>query len=435
MSDAYSEELRALATELAEAVLAEVGPVAAVGVTQQRATTVLWDARSGEPVGPALGWQDLRTVGRCLQLRAEGLVVAPNQTATKLEWLLQHTDTASADLRAGTLDAWLAWHLTGGRHHVTDASNASVTGLADPGSTGWDPATCAALGIPVDVLPAIVDSGGVIGETVLPGRPPLAALVGDQQASLVGQGCVEPGAAKVTFGTGAMLDVCLGADPGPPPGRGTFPMVGWRLTGATTWAREAVMLAAGSSVEWLRDGLGIVDDPADTDVLAASVRDTGGVVFVPSLSGTGTPDWDHGARGLLIGLTRGTTRAHVARAVLEGVAARGVDLVDAAERDTGVRIERLRVDGGMSRNRAFVQALADLAGRPVEVAGVTEATALGAAHLAGTAVGTWPDLASAVATRPPGWAVEPLCTRDRAPFAEARRRAGGWIPELSALDL
>ena len=424
---------------LADRVIADVGPVQVVGIATQRASTVAWDARTGSPIGPGIGWQDLRTVGRCLELRAEGLPVAPNQTATKAEWLIQQTDVEPEHLRIGTVDAWLAWHLSGGSLHVTDATNAAVTGLRDVAGDRWDPALLDRLGIPATAMPEVVDTVGIVGAaSTLHGEPPIGAIVGDQQASLVGQGCVDRGRAKITFGTGGMLDVCLGDDPGAAPKRGTFPIVAWRDATGTTWGREAVMLAAGTCVEWLRDGVGVVDSAEETAEVAATVDDSDGVVFVPSLSGTGTPVWDHGARGLLVGITRGTTRAHIVRAVLEGVAHRGADLVEATEADTGVDIDVLRIDGGMSRNPVFVQALADATQRPVEVSVQREATALGAGLLAGVAAGTWADVsatAEIVETLGHEAVVQPGGELDRARFAEARDRAGNWIPALTDLDL
>lgn len=428
---------------LAERVLALAGPVTCVGVANQRASTIAWSARTGQPLAPGIGWQDLRTVGRCLELRAEGVRVAPNQSATKAEWLLQAADDDGhdrADVRLGTVDSWLAWCLTGGEHHVTDATNALVTGLYDVRSGGWDEGLLDLLGIPATALPDVVDTCGAIASTVLLGAPPLTALAGDQQASMVGQGCILPGLAKITFGTGGMLDLCLGDDPGPTPVQGTFPVIAWRDSKATVWGREAVMLSAGTSVEWLRDGIGLIDTAEQSEAMAASVPDSGEVVFVPSLSGTGTPDWDHGARGLLLGVTRGTSAAHVVRAVLEGVAQRGADMVEATEADTGQPVGALRVDGGMSRNRLFVQALADATGHTIEVSAEREATALGAGFLAGTAVGTWTDLTEAVSARPPALTVDPELdgharAEARQRFVLARHRAGGWIPELSGLDL
>ena len=431
--------LAATARSLAERVIAAVGGVDVVGVADQRASTIAWDARDGRPVGPGLGWQDLRTVGRCLELRAEGVPVAPNQTATKAEWLVQQSTIDPEHLRIGTVDCWIAWQLSDGDLHVTDATNAAVTGLRDVAADRWDDALLERLGIAPTAMPTVVDTVGVHGTArALPGAPPIGALVGDQQASLVGQGCTQRGMAKVTFGTGGMLDVCLGPEPGGAPQRGTFPIVAWRDGSGTTWGREAVMLAAGTSVEWLRDGLGLIDSAEESAAIAATVDDADGVVFVPSLSGTGTPVWDHGARGLLVGITRGTTRAHIVRAVLEGVAHRGADLVDATEADTGVEIGTLRVDGGMSRNDVFVQALADATGRPVQVSVQREATALGAGLLAGVGAGWWDrveDTAAVVESLGHEAVVEPARQLDRDRFAEARDRAGGWIPALSDLDL
>ena len=261
---------------------------------------------------------------------------------------------------------WLAWTLSDGALHVTDHTNAAVTGLLAVDGSAWSERVLAVLGLPADVLPALVDSSGVVGEaTALPGSPRIACLVGDQQASLVGQGCVEPGRAKITFGTGGMLDVCRGAEPPASAKRcanGTYPIVAWSRGGELTWGAEAIMLSAGTNVEWLRDDLGVIATSAESHEVAASVDTSDGVLYVPALLGLGTPHWDYGARGTLVGLTRGSTRAHVVRAVLEGVAQRGADLVEAAEADTGLSIEALRVDGGMSANPTFTQALADATG-------------------------------------------------------------------------
>jgi len=424
------------------------GPVAAVGITNQRASTILWERSSGKPVGPGVGWQDLRTVGMCLALQAQGLRLAPNASATKLAFLLDLADASRARAEAGelcfgTVDTWLAWVLSGGTAHATDPSNAAVTGLLLPDASGWDEAVLAALRIPPAVLPEIVDSAGVFGSaSSLPEAPPLGGLAGDQQASLLGQGCVSPGAVKLTLGTGGMLDVCTGATRPAWPGKGpagTIPIVAWRRAGVTTWGAEAIAITAGTAVEWLRDGLGLLTSSAESETLAASVPDTGGVVFVPAFLGTGTPRWDYGARGGFFGLTRGTGRAEMVRAVLEGVAQRGADLLEAAEADTGLSAGRLRVDGGMSANAVVLQALADATGRPVEAASVTEATTLGAAYLAGLAVGIWPDEAAVAAGYRARRVVEPAVSDDsrlaaRARFAAAVERCGGWVPELSAIE-
>ncbi len=322
--------------------------------------------------------------------------------------------------------------------HVTDYSNAGLTGLLRLDASGWDATLAEQLGIPTRVLPELVDSSGVVGEaTALPGTPVIAGLAGDQQSSLLGQGCVAQGQAKVTFGTGGMLDLCLGRDR-PEFDRlgrnGTFPIVAWRVGEAVTWGLEAVMLSAGQAVAWLRDDLGILTDPAESEEVAAACRDTDGVMFVPAFQGLGAPVWDFGARGALLGLTRGAGRPQIVRAVLEGVAHRAVDLVEAAEADAGVEIGSLRVDGGMTANNVFLQALADAAQRPVEVSRVREATTLGAAFLAGLAVGTWSSLEECAATWNPARVVIPVRHPDRDRWRDARDRARRWVPELSALD-
>jgi glycerol kinase len=430
-------DLAAAVLELARASLDDAGPVAAVGIANQRGSAVLWDRATGAPVAPAIGWQDVRTVGRCLALRDTGWKLAPNHAGTKLEALLDEADPdRRRDLCFGTVDSWVAWTLSGGRLHVTDASNALVTGLRRPSNDGWRDEALEALRIPVGALPAVVDSEGVVGPAdALPGRPPIAGILGDQQASLLGQACVRPGEAKITFGTGGMLDVVLGPDrPGGDRGGGTFPIVTRRRAGRDRWGLEAVMLSAGTAVEWLRD-LGLIGDAAASHDVAARCGDTGDVWFVPALHGLGTPAWDYGARGALLGLTRGTTAAQVVRAVLEGVAHRGADLVDAATLDAGTSIATLRVDGGLSANPTFVQALADAAQRPVEVSPVREATALGAAFAAGLAVGIWPDDDAIAGTWAPEHRVEPTRPLDRDRWRAAVERARGWIPELSALAL
>jgi len=431
--------MAAAAIEVAGAALAEGGPVDSVGIANQRASTIVWDRATGEPVGPGVGWQDLRTVAMCLALQTDGLRLAPTSSATKLAFLLDVADPdRRRDLCFGTVDTWIAWTLSGGSVHVTDPSNAGVTGLVELDGSGWAPAVLEVLRIPQAVLPTIVDSSGIVGEArALPGAPPLAGIVGDQQASLIGQGCTRPGLSKITFGTGGMLDLCLG-DVRPDFERrgaaGCFPIAAWRRGGRLTWGLEAFMLTAGQAVEWLRDDLGVIATAAESEEVAARCRTTGDVWFVPALQGMGTPEWDFGARGTLLGLTRGSGRPEVVRAVLEGVAHRGADLVESAEADAGVEIPTLRVDGGMSANAVFVQALADASGRPVEVSPVTGATTLGAAFLAGLATGTWADEDEVASTWSPREVVEPVRHPDRDRWRAARDRACNWIPELSALD-
>jgi glycerol kinase len=434
-------EMADLALEAARAAIDTADePIDAVGIANQRASTVVWDRSTGEPIGPGLGWQDLRTIGECLSAAAEhDLSLAPNQSATKIGWLLANHAAGRnpGELCFGTVDSWLAWTLTGGAVHVTDHTNAAVTGLYSVAQQGFDAAVCATLGVDPTMLPTIVDSTGEIATTTLPGNPPLTALVGDQQASMIGQGCIEPGRTKITFGTGGMLDVCIGETP-PTSGRrsdnGTFPIIAWSGGGRTVWGVEAIMLAAGTNIEWLRDDLGLIETSADSHDVASRCDTTDGVVYVPALLGLGTPRWDYGARGTLLGVTRGTHRAHVVRAVLEGVAHRGTDMVEAAERDTGLDIPTLRIDGGMSRNPTFVQALANASGRAVSVSPVVDSTTLGAAFLAGTAAAVWTDLADATARFNPARHVEPNGSLDRAQWRRALDRSAGWIPELSALD-
>jgi len=421
-----------------EALAAAPAPVASVAIANQRATTVVWDRASGVPVAPALGWQDLRTIGACLEMQARGLRLAPNASATKLQNLLDQADPdRSFDLCFGTIDSWVAWTLSEGRLHVTDATNAGVTGLARLDAAVWDGAVLEALNIPASCLPAIVDSSGEVGEcSALPGAPVLAGIAGDQQASLIGQSCVHPGQAKATFGTGGMLDCVTGSRPSfsHRGDGGSFPIIARQRAGCTTWGVEAIMLSAGSCIEWLRDDLGLVSSAEETEAVAASVPTTGDVYFVPALLGLGTPQWDFGARGTLLGLTRGSGRPEIVRAVLEGVAHRGADLLEAAEQDAGVTVAALRVDGGMSANSVFVQALADSVGRPVEVSPQREATTLGAAHLAGLATGVWSGEDELAELWQPAKVVEPRPSyADRERWKEAVERSRAWIPALSEL--
>ncbi|MFI5036314.1 MAG: FGGY family carbohydrate kinase [Acidimicrobiales bacterium] len=378
-----AREIGWVVLDLARQTLDEGGGADVVGVTTQRATTILFDATSGEPVGPALGWQDLRTVIDCLILQGQGLRLAPNQSATKLRWLVERAERPVADLRLATVDTWVTYLLTEGRAHVSDHSNAAVTGLVGPDAGHWDPATLAALGLADSLLPRIVDTMGDLGPaTALAGAPRLTALVGDQSASLFGQSCVRSGA-KITFGTGAMLDLVRGPQG---PARmtrfdsGCFPVVVASRDGRVTWGVEGIVLSAGACVEWLRD-LGVIDAPGDCDGLARSVG-ADGVTFVPAFSGLGTPWWDFGARGGFFGLTRGSTRAHLVRAVLTGVAERGADLIDAARAETGQSIAEVRVDGGMTASRFLTQSLADASGCAVAVSAEREATTRGAGLMA-----------------------------------------------------
>jgi glycerol kinase len=432
-----ADALAAAAIDAAKETLAAGGPVDAVGVATQRASTVAWGP-DGRALGPGLSWQDLRTAGTCLELQAEGLRLSPSESATKYNWLLDHYDVdRSRGTRLGTVDAWIAWHLSAGALHVTDTTNAGVTGLLTHDGRAWQPALLERLGIPADAVPTIVESSGPIGEAAaLPGSPPIHGLVGDQQASLVGQSCVRPGLAKATFGTGAMLDVCAGERPafairGE---HGCFPIVAWSRAGQVHWGVEAMMLAAGTTVDWLVEDLGLLSSAAESADVAAACETSGDVVMVPALSGLGAPVWDFGARGALLGLARGAGRPQLVRAVLEGVAHRGADLLEAAEADAGVTLDHLRVDGGMSANPVFVQALADACNRPVEVSPHLEATTVGAGYLAGLASGIWAGEDDIAAAWQPREVVEPKTPADRERWQASVERAKAWYPELTAVQ-
>ncbi len=419
------------------------GAVQAIGISNQRASTVVWDRATGDPVAPAQSWQDLRTIGDCLGLQTHGLFIAPNQAATKAANIWNTVDPdRTRDLCVGTPDSWIVWRLTEGRRHITDATNAAISGLTTPDASDWDDRILGLLNLPRQALPDIVDSSGPLAvATVFDRDLPICGLAGDQQSSLIGQGAVRPGAAKITFGTGGMLDVCLGPQRPLDATRsasGTFPIVCWQRDGQKMWGLEAIMLSCGTNVQWLRDDLGIIDSAADSERVAAQCETSDGVVYVPAQLGLGTPHWDYGARGTLLGLTRGSGRPHIVRAVLDGIAHRGLDLVEAAEADAGVRIDSLRVDGGMTDNAVFVQALADICDRPVEVSPVRDATAVGAALLAGLETGMWSSWGEIADTWRPTQVVGPSGSFDRdtarAQWARAVDRAKGWHGDLSALD-
>lgn len=422
---------------LANQLISEVGAVDAIGITNQRATTVVWDRVSGEPAGPAVSWRDLRTIGTCLMLREQGIWLPPSASATKLSFLLEMADPdRTRDLCFGTLDTWLAWCLSNRTVHATDATNAAVTGLATASGNVWDESVLGVLSIPAAVLPDIVNSSGNIGDALaLTGTPPIAALVGDQQASLIGQSCTAPGQAKCTFGTSGVLDVNVG-DKRPGFERrgdsGCYPILAWQLDGTVTYGVEAFMLSAGSAVDWAATAMGLFQSPEESEAALGEARDAGGVTFVPALLGIGTPHWDFGARAAFYGISADTTRQQLTRAVFEGIAHRAADLVDAARNDSGLAMDSLRVDGGMTANQSFVQMVADAAQLPVEVAPVPEATTLGAAYLAGLAVGRWrfDDIAP---LWKPRQRVEPGRPLDRQAWARAVEHSVGWEPDLSEL--
>ncbi|MFM7064785.1 MAG: glycerol kinase GlpK [Actinomycetes bacterium] len=397
---------------LAECVEALGRPVAAVGITDQRETVVAWDRRTGTPRHRAVVWQDRRTAARCDELEAAGslarvrdltgLVLDPYFSASKIEWLLTEGGVrVDDDLLLGTIDTWLVWNLTGGAAHVTDPSNASRTMLFDIGRLEWSEELCGLFGVPMSALPAVVPSCGTVGTTVegtgLPAGVPVSGIAGDQQAALFGQACVQPGMAKNTYGTGSFVLMNVG-ETCPAPTEGLLTTVGWTVpahvlgrTGAdvTHYALEGAIFITGAAVQWLRDGLGIIEDAAEVGPLAASVDDTAGVVFVPAFTGLGSPYWDPYARGSVLGITRGAGRAHLARAVVESMAFQTRDVVDTMTSASGEDLEELRVDGGASAMDLLLQLQADQLGVTVARATVQETTALGAAYLAGLGAGVW----------------------------------------------
>ena len=382
----------------------------AIGLTNQRETTVLWDRQTGEPVAPAIVWQDRRTVAQCEALRAvgladkitrkTGLVLDAYFSGTKLAWLLDHVPGARAraergELAFGTVDSWLVWKLTGGRVHATDPSNASRTLLFNLKKGAWDPELLAMLSIPAEVLPQVLPSCGVVAETdaaLLGVSVPIAGWAGDQQAALFGQACFAPGMAKNTYGTGCFMLMNTGNQPVVSRHR-LLSTVAWQGPASSEYARayalEGSVFMAGATVQWLRDGLQVIQSAPEVEALAASVPDTGDVFLVPAFAGLGAPDWDGQARGTLLGMTRGTTRAHIARAALEAIALQTADVFQAMSADSGLQLQELRVDGGASRNNLLMQIQADVLGVPVVRSQVSETTALGAAYLAGLATGFW----------------------------------------------
>jgi glycerol kinase len=406
------EEIWASVTHAVRAALEAAGDadghqVAAVGITNQRETTLLWERKSGKPVARAIVWQDRRTHDRCQQLRraglereirrATGLVLDPYFSGTKLEWLLRAAPSRLAHaqhgaLAFGTIDTWLLWKLTRGGTHATDPTNASRTMLYDIRKKKWSDPLLDRFGVPREVLPEVRPSSGSFGVTrgagILPDGVPIAGVAGDQQAALFGQGCVEPGESKNTYGTGAFLLLHTGT-------RAVTSKAGLLTTiacgpgGEIAYALEGSVFIAGAAIQWLRDGLGLVKTAAESEALARSVPDSGGVVMVPAFVGLGAPYWRSDVRGAIFGLTRGTGRAHLVRAALESLAFQSCDLVTAMERDAGVRVRRLRVDGGATANAFLMQLQADLLGVPVERPRVIETTALGAGLLAGLGVGFW----------------------------------------------
>jgi glycerol kinase len=436
------EIFRVSVAAMADALAAAGERPRGLGITNQRETVVLWDRRTLSPVAPAIVWQDRRTTERCRELRESGaepmlrdrtgLVADPYFSATKLEWLLRDPDlkrrAARGELAAGTVESWVVAKLTGGRIHVTDHTNASRTLLYDLKTRDWHPELLKLFGVPGEILPRVVRSSEVLGEAEpdhLGYAPPIAGLAGDQQAALFGQGCVSAGLAKNTYGTGAFLLVLAGEQVPAPP-RGLLATVACGPDGSPWYALEGSVFIAGAAIQWLRDGLRVIGEAAESEVLARSVSDTGGVHFVPAFVGLGTPYWEPEARGTITGLTRGTGRAHLARAALEAMAFSSAELLTTMAAAEHLEVPALRVDGGAAANDWLMQFQADILGISVERPDLVETTALGAAGLAGLALGVWGSVSQFLSGR--------KFTRFEPRIGDAERQQllAGWHRAVSA---
>jgi glycerol kinase len=429
-----------VAAEVLTKANARAADVAAIGITNQRETTVVWDRSTGEPICNAIVWQDRRTASICDRLRARkldrlirrktGLVIDAYFSATKVQWILQNVKGARARAKAGelafgTVDTWLVWNLTGGKVHVTDASNASRTMLFDITKGEWDDELLKLFGVPRSMLPEVRASSDVYGTTTLLGTPiPIAGIAGDQQAALFGQACTKPGMAKNTYGTGCFMLMNTGTKRIASK-RNLLTTVAWRIGDRTEYALEGSIFIAGAVVQWLRDGLEFFRSAAEIEALAAGVSDTGGVYLVPAFAGLGAPHWDQYARGTIVGLTRGSTKAHIARAALEGIVLQVMDVLKAMEADADIKLKELRVDGGASANDLLMQLQADVLNVPVVRPKVAETTALGAAYLAGLAVGFWKSEAD-IARQ---WQVDKRFTPAMKPGVR-NRIVKGWVRAL-----
>jgi glycerol kinase len=440
----------AVAREALQKAGVTASKVKGMGITNQRETTVVWDRSTGEPVYNAIVWQCRRTAPICEELKQRGLSGLIKEktglpidayfSATKLRWILDHIPDGQrrakqGDLLFGTIDSWLVWNLTGGAVHITDFSNASRTMLFNIHTLQWDKELLAVLDIPEAVLPKVMPSSYVYGEVdaglLGDSRVPLGGIAGDQQAALFGQACYDVGMAKNTYGTGSFILLNTGDRPVPSQ-KGLVTTVAWGLGGKVAYAMEGSIFITGAAVQWLRDGLAIISNSAESETLARSVPDNGGVYFVPAFVGLGAPYWDMYARGTIVGLTRGATRGHLARATLEAIAYQVRDVVEAMGAEAGLKVPLLRVDGGGTANSLLMQFQADILGVPIQRAAVTEITALGAAYLAGLTVGLWSDTAQLANLWRAAETYEPKMSADQrealyAGWKRAVGRARGWV--------
>ena len=418
----------------------DASELAAVGITNQRETTIVWDSRTGKPVYNAIVWQDRRTSEYCDSLKAlglterirdkTGLLIDAYFSGTKIRWILENVEDAQdlarqGLLRFGTVDSWLIWNLTGGRVHCTDVSNASRTMLFNIHTLKWDEELLALLGIPASMMPQVRSCSEVYGTCDLLGGVPVAGAAGDQQAALFGQMCTEPGEVKNTYGTGCFLLMNSGTKAITSQNQ-LLTTIAWKIGDTVNYALEGSVFVAGSIVQWLRDGLGLVKQSSDIEALAMQVPDNGGVYLVPALTGMGAPYWDPYAKGTITGITRGTNAAHIARAALEGIAFETMDVVDAMRKDAGIALRSLKVDGGASRNNLMMQFQADILGTDVVRPVVTETTALGASYFAGLAVGFWGSVAELKAQ----WKAERVFSPAASPESVTRSVAG-WRDAVS----
>jgi glycerol kinase len=432
---------RAVALEAQARAGLQARDIAAIGVTNQRETTVVWDRQTGEPVSQAIVWQDRRTAPLCDQLKADGiepliqrktgLVADAYFSGSKLCWILDNVREArrraeAGELAFGTVDSWLVWKLTGGRKHITDASNASRTMLLNLHTGQWDEELLRIVGVPRAVLPTVCASSEVYAEATGEWAGiPIAGIAGDQQAALFGQVCTQPGMVKNTYGTGCFMLMHTGAQPVLSQNK-LLTTIAWRLGRRTEFALEGSVFIAGAAVQWLRDGLGLIKSSQEVETLASSVSDSGDVCLVPAFAGLGAPHWDAYARGAILGITRGTTAAHVARAALESIAFQTADVLRAMQADSGIALQELRVDGGASINNLLMQFQTDILGVPVVRPKIAETTALGAAYLAGLAVGYWKDIAEISAQ----WQVEKRF-EPKMNSAERELRLARWSKALA----
>ena len=442
----WSSQIGVAAQAISQAGIA-LNRIAAIGITNQRETAIVWDRKTGHPVYNAIVWQDRRTAGVCDRMKADGLealiqrktglVIDAYFSGTKVAWILDNVPGARdkaerGELAFGTVDSWLIWKLTDGAVHVTDETNASRTMLFNIHSRGWDDELCKLLDVPRSMLPDVRSSSEVYGEAAgtLAGIP-IAGIAGDQQSALFGQMCREPGMAKNTYGTGCFMLMNTGTEPVPSRNK-LLTTIAWRMDGQTEYALEGSVFIAGAVVQWLRDGLKIIRSSAEVEALAASVPDSGDVYLVPAFAGLGAPHWDPYARGAIIGMTRATTGAHLARAALEGVAFQSADILLAMEADSGIKLKELRVDGGASNNNLLMQFQADLLGIPVVRARNTETTGLGSAYMAALAVGYYKSIDEVASQWASDRTFEPAMSADqrdarRERWRKALDHAKSWI--------